>query len=167
MRHKFKFHKIDKQEEYIKIPLVELENILYNQTDLIVLRNNEQMWINETDLIFNNTIDSDDEFYKKYIFKFIPDEKTLTKTQLILCSKFHESYLNIDEFWEYINTQEFINVLQYVAKLRETNNIVPVKENMFDVLNVEKGTIELPKTLTFMNGKEMTCWNKLLTICKK
>ena len=123
MRHPFKFHRIDKEERFIRIPLQSLEEVLYNKTDLIVLRGDEQMWLNEIDLIFHNIPDEiDDAHYIISVFEFIPDVKTLNATQLVFCSKFHQDYLNITEFWNYINSQEFMNVLVEVntARLRRT-----------------------------------------------
>ena len=168
MRHPFKFHRIDKGERFVKIPLLDLEKILYNKTDLIVLRGDEQMWLNEVDLIFHNIPDEvDDAHYIVSVFEFIPDVKTLNATQLVFCSKFHQDYLNITEFWNYINSQEFINVLLEVNTARQKGSVIPAKENMFDVLNTPKGSVELLQSLTYLDGMPMMCWNKLLTICKQ
>lgn len=164
----FKFYRMKLEEEFFIIPLSVLEKVVFNDNDLIVLKGNEQMWLSEVDAIFKNYSDSEDDVpYKVYKEKFFSQNVPLTPNQLVLVSKFHTSYLNITEFWQYINSQEFMNVLIEVNTKRQFCNVVPTKDNMFDVLQYEKGTIELPQSLTMCNGEYMKCWDKLLTICKQ
>ena len=165
MRNQYKLKII--QGETFSFPLFVLEELANSNTDIIVVRNGEQMWLNSIDyLVFRDCTEIDDSWYKQCVFKFKSDDKTLTKFQLALCSKFHETFLNHKPFWEYINSVAFVDLLNQIAELRKTCKISPEKDDVFKQFLQPRKSFELPKSLTFNNGKEMNdFWFEFLNVC--
>lgn len=165
MRNKYKIKKIE--GETFSFPLLLLEDLADNNIDIIVVKGNQQMWLNAIDyLVFRDCEEVDDGWYKQCLFKFVPDEKTLTPFQLALCAKFHESFLNHIPFWEYINSIYFTNLLTEIALYRKNSDITPDKDEVFKLFLQPRKSFTLPKTLTYNKGKEMNdSWHEFLTAC--
>jgi len=165
MRNRYKIKKIE--GETFSFPLLVLEELANTNTDIIVVRDKEQMWLSSVDyLIFRDCEEEDDSFYKTCVFKFKPDDKTLTNYQLALCNKFHETFLNHAPLWEYLNSVAFVDLLNEIAALRKTTNVTPEQSEVFKMFLQPRGSFELPKTLTYNNGKEMNdSWYEFLNLC--
>lgn len=163
---KYKFLQIGTEEETFSFPLSVLEDLGEKNIDIIIVRNNEFMRMTVLDyLLFSDSDAIDDSFYIKYVFKFKPDkENLLTDYQKAICTKFHYTYLNDNKVWQYINSNEFVEILKTIAELRKVSNITPVQQDVFKVFLNPKG-YKLPETLTYNNGNAMTIWNKLLELC--
>lgn len=165
MRNKYKIKKIE--GETFSFPLLLLEELANTNIDIVIVRGNEQMWLNSIDyLIFRECDEIDDGWYKQCVFKFIPDDKTLNQFQLALCNKFHETYLNHAPFWEYVNSRAFVDLLSEIANMRKNNVITPEKDEVFKMFLQPRKSFELPTTLTFNKGVEMNdSWYEFLNIC--
>ena len=165
MRNQYKIRKIE--GETFSFPLLLLEELANSNIDIIIVRNNEQMWLNSIDyLIFRDCEETDDGWYKQCLFKFIPDDKTLNQFQLALCNKFHESYLNHTPFWEYVNSRCFVDLLSEIANMRKNTVITPEKDEVFKLFLEPRSSSELPKSLTYNKGIEMNdSWYEFLNVC--
>ena len=165
MRNQYKIKKIE--GETVSFPLFVLEQLADSKMDIIVVRDNEEMWLNEVDfLIFRDCIEEDDSFYKVCTFKFVADNKTLNSFQLALCKKFHETFLNHKPFWEYVNSRAFVDLLGQIAEMRKVTDITPIKEDVFKLFLQPRKSFELPTTLTYNNGEQMNdFWYELLNVC--
>lgn len=156
------------EEETFEFPLPVLEQLARNDYDIIVVMGEQQMWLHAIDYyVFRESEDEDDSFYKICKFKFKADNsKKLSDYQIMLTKKFHYSWLNHKPLWDYLNSPAFFDLLKQIGQLRTNNVILPEQNDVFKLFLLPKDTVQLPKSLTTMNGNMMNdFWYELLNLC--